>query len=164
MKLFDEKPSHQKKVTHKIGYCVNCGWTHAEIRRVRVDESGSGGSFAVIKPVCVECLKGQRHQVICNLCGRVECDNLYPVSVMRRQIDEQGHTCNLFLHLCAECRGIPHEEVLKRMNVPDMCETCKDRFLCFTNKGQAPAPSRLEKGVLEEEKTQLHKRRRIFWR
>jgi len=159
----DEKP--QKKVAHRIGYCVNCGWVHSEIRRVRVEEETSRGRIAVIKPLCVKCIREQEHQVICDLCGRTKCDNLYPVSVIRRVIGK-GQTCNLFLHLCAECRKIPHEEILKRLNIPEnMCDTCKDRFLCFTNKGKPPVPSSLERGILQDEKTQFHKRRRRFlWR
>lgn len=140
-------------VTHRVGHCVNCGWVHSEIRRVRVSE----GKIAVIKALCVKCIKEQPVFVLCDLCGNKKCDNLYPVSIIRRAFGE-GHSCNLFLHLCAECRQIQHQEVLQRLNVPNVCDTCKDRFMCFTEKYERTPRSKANSGILDDERTWIHKR------
>lgn len=151
-------PYHMKKnkpqVIHRIGHCAICGWVHSEIRRVRVSE----GEKAVIKALCVKCIKEQPVHVLCDLCGRTKCDNLYPVTIMKKSLDD-GQSCNIFIHLCAECRKIPHNEVLSRLNVPtDLCDSCKDRFSCFTSKGEKPSPSSEHSGTLEGKPTKLHKR------
>jgi hypothetical protein len=86
---------------------------------------------------------------------------LYPISVIRRVIGK-NQVCKIFLHLCAECRKIAHEELLRRVEFPEnICDTCNDRFLCFTNKGFPPKPNvRFEKGVLQGEETQFYKKKR----
>lgn len=149
--------SQQHKI-HKIGYCANCGWVHSKIiRRVRTTEYNEQEKVAVIMPLCVDCIKEIDHQVMCNLCGRTKCDNLYPVSIIRKR-GENGFTCKLFLHLCATCRKLPHEEVLYRLNLPEgLCDNCKDRFTCFTNKTFPPPPSQKVFGILQGEKTSFHK-------
>lgn len=144
------------KVAHRIGRCANCGWVHREIRRVRVSE----GKNAIIKAMCVDCIKEQPVYVLCDLCGNKKCDNLYPVSVARKVFGD-GHSCNLFLHLCVECRQIPHKDVLERLNVPNMCDSCKDRFKCFTEKYEKPLPSEQGSGVLDGKRTFFHKRMNI---
>ena len=130
----------EKSVAHKIGYCISCGWVHGWVGRVRVEEITENGKIAVIKSLCKKCQDEFRHQVVCNLCGRTEGDNLYPVSVERKRFDDI-HSCNLFLHLCFKCRQLPHAEVLKRLSAPNMCDTCSDRFLCYTGKNDKTAGS-----------------------
>lgn len=145
-----------KTVAHRIGLCAGCGWVHAEIRRVRYHD----GKNAIIKALCVECINNYKVCGLCDLCGLTKCDNLYPVSIMRKALPN-GQSCNLFVHLCPECRKISHEEVLKRINdkVPkEICDTCNSRFLCFTEKGEKPLPSKVQSGTLEGKKDWFHKR------
>jgi|GEM_PF-4758572 len=146
----------KKAVAHRVGYCANCGWVHSEIRRIRTYDGN-----AVIKAICVKCIKEQPVHVLCDLCGNKKCDNLYPVSIIRKVMD-QGQSCNLFVHLCSECRQIEHKEVLNRMSMPDVCDTCKDRFVCFTEKTSNYQPSSEQtQGTLGGKKTWLHKRIRL---
>jgi len=140
--------------THRVRYCASCGWTHTETSRVRVFE----GNSAVIKALCSKCIKEQPVHVLCDLCGRTKCDNLYPVTITRK-VMANGNNCNLFLHLCVECRKIPHHEILKRMTVPtEICDNCKDRFVCFTEKGGKPFNSEHKMGILDGKKQAIHKR------
>jgi len=145
-----------KKVVHRIGYCTNCGWVHDKIQRVRVGE----GDVSVVKPLCDKCVNHFKHQVICNLCGRTDCDNLYPVTIVRKTVNA-WQSCSLFLHLCAECRKIPHHEILKRLKLPDgICETCEERFVCFTTKSNLPIPQSIPtSGILQGIRTVFQKSR-----
>jgi hypothetical protein len=136
---------------HSIGYCTNCGWVHTTIFRVSVEEGG----IATIKALCSDCIKKRTHQVICDLCGRTRGDNLYPVSITRRVMEER--VCNLFVHLCAECRKIPHNELLKRFKVPDdICNSCKDKFICFTTEGGSALPSIQQSAIVDGKRTTIH--------
>jgi len=147
-----------KRVAHRVGYCQNCGWVHSEIQRVRAEE----GDTLVIKALCSDCMKKYKHQVICNLCGRTKCDNLYPVSILRKVITQQ-QSCLIFLHLCAECRKISHEEILKRLKLPDtLCDSCKNRFECFTNKEQGSYRQSYQRdGTLQGKKQPFYK---TYWK
>jgi len=156
-----QPPKREKYgITHRIGRCANCGWVNVPIRRVRVSE----GKNAVIKALCVDCVKEQEVHVLCDLCGRTKCDNLYPVTVMRKRIGIETtysakKTCNLFLHLCSECRTISHEELLVRLPVPEtICNTCKDRFVCFTEKDSFPISSYETSAVVNNKRTKIYKR------
>jgi len=138
--IADEKG--EKAVSHKIGYCSICGWVHRRVDRVRREETLPDGKTAfVIRPLCIECQKSFAHLVDCDVCGRTECDNLYPVSIMTKRFDKEGHSCNIFVHMCSNCRKIPHSKVLEKLNIPNMCDSCNDRFLCFTSLHMQPYPS-----------------------
>lgn len=156
-------PKKKPEITHRIGHCANCGWVHKEIRRVRISE----GKNAIIKALCIDCIKEQPVHVLCDLCGRTKCDNLYPVTVMRKRLDKPtdggnfpvGNTCNLFLHLCAECRTISHIDLLRRLQLPEnICDTCKDRFVCFTVKSAEPINSQTSSAVVNNQRTKIEKR------
>lgn len=131
--------------THNIGYCAKCGWVNAIIRRVSVEE----GEKAVIKALCINCINKRQHEVICDYCGRTRGENLYPVSIMRKIITKTM-ACQLFVHLCAECRSIPHAKLLTKFQLPDnICDSCKDRFVCFSNKHSSPLPSMSDKAIVD---------------
>jgi hypothetical protein len=119
----------EKLSTHKIGYCQNCGWVHDIVERVRELQ----GDTLTIKALCHSCLAKLNKVIICQNCGVSHGEQLLPVSILRKKLDGD-HTCNLFLHLCQKCRKIPHEELLKTIQLPgNICDTCKDKFTCYTN-------------------------------
>lgn len=144
----------KKKVAHRIGYCQKCGWVHKKIKRIRTEE----GDTSVVKPLCVDCVSKYRHQVICNLCGRTNSDNLYPVPVIRKVINS-WQSCAIFLHLCPECRKINHQELLKRLKLPeDICDSCGERFKCYTSKGDGAIPQSASRtAIIGGKKTTIHK-------
>ena len=147
-------------VVHRIGYCSNCGWVHRAVSRVRQIEEDSRGKYAVIKALCEDYQKGIRREVLCDLCGRKHGDNLYPVTLAKAQYGKKQF-CAVFVHLCPECRMLPHKEVLNRLKPPNLCEDCKGKFVCFTNIGTSPPPTMKTPARIEGKSMTVHKS--PFW-
>jgi len=81
--------------------------------------------------------------VVCAVCGLIKGDNLYATTVERLSF-EGVNTCNFIVLLCKECRGKPHAEIREKLNleVEKLCETCPDRFKCYTSQHGQPEESR----------------------
>jgi hypothetical protein len=76
---------------------------------------------------------------------------------MKKVIDN-NLVCNLVVHLCAKCRKIPHNELLKKFEVPDnLCDTCKERFVCFLNKGAPPMESIQQPCIVDGKTENVHR-------
>ena len=150
-------------IKHKIGWCSICGFVHDTVRPYTMVEKG----ITVIKPICAPCRKNERERermVLCACCGLVQGTNLFPTTI-ERLVFEGDNTCNFIVPLCKECRGMPHSEVREKLNleVTRICETCPDRFKCYTSRHEEATESR----VFQQDPQKFHRNTKItkrFWR
>ena len=150
-------------IKHKIGWCSICGFVHETVRPYTMVEHGK----IVIKPICASCRRKERERermVLCACCGLVKGTNLFPTTVERLTF-EGVNTCNFIVPLCKECRAKPHSEVRNKLNleVTSICETCPDRFKCYTSQHERPEESR----VFQQDPQKLHRNAKVtkrWWR
>lgn len=153
----------KKTIKHKIGWCFVCGPVHVMVRPYTMVEDG----ITVIKPICTSCRKKERERermVICAYCGLTKGANLFPTTIERLTFEETN-TCNFIVPLCGECKGKPHSEIRAKLNIdiPTFCETCPDRFTCYTSQHGKPAESK----VFTQDPQGFHRNERTttrFWR
>ena len=145
-------------VKHKIGLCSICGWTHDVIKPYAIEENGK----TVIRSICRSCRKNSKRQVLCAVCGLKDGINLFPTTIERLIFDEEN-TCNIVVSLCEECKKLPHSELLKKINVPNMCDTCESRILCYTSKHDKPADSIESYKGTGSKRFQVNARSRLGW-
>jgi len=148
---------------HRIGWCVNCGFVHENVRAYTMVEDG----VTVIKPICDKCRKEERQRsrmVYCTLCGLVKGENLFPTTVERLQFNTNS-TCNFVIPLCRECKNRPHSEIRQLLNkeIREICTTCQDRFKCYTTQHEEPRDSK----VFSQDPQKMQRNTRTtkrFWR
>ncbi len=130
----------EKHIKHKIGWCSTCGWVHGIVKAYMFTENGHN----IVKTLCPKCREKDRtaeRYILCAVCGKKQGATLFPVTIEKLNFDD-NNTCNMLVPLCEECRQKPHSEIRQKMEVPDMCETCSDRFSCYTSKHDQPLDSR----------------------
>lgn len=129
----------KKRTRHKVGWCSVCGWAHGIIKPYTFNENGQ----SIIKTLCSTCREKDRVEqrvVLCAVCGPVRGDTLYPVAIEILKFDDES-SCNMFLPLCYTCRQKPHSQIRREIKIPDMCNTCEERYTCFTSQHSEPDES-----------------------
>ena len=152
-----------KPIKHKVSYCNFCGFTHDTVRPYTMTE----GDHITIKAICSSCRKKEREKsrlVFCANCGLVRGETLYPTTIERLIFDEVN-TCNFIILLCKECRAKPHSEVRNKLNleVSSICETCPDRFKCYTSQHEGATESL----VFQQDSLKFHRNTKVtkrWWR
>ncbi len=133
-------PNHSVKtgIKHKVGWCSVCGWVHGTVEQVSSVKDG----VRTVKPLCLSCVKKLEKKIVCAICGEIHGDNIFATVIERKSFDDTN-TCNLVLLLCAKCRKIPHDKILEKVEdgIQSMCDTCPDRFVCYTSQYGEPTPS-----------------------
>jgi len=139
--------SDQNKITrHKIVLCSNCGFTHTNVKPYATVDMRGNNAVMVIKALCPECrkeqLKNETRLVNCAYCGLTKGEKLHPTLIERRVFDGQN-TCNFFIQLCDDCKKIPHNIIREKLDkqLQSLCNSCDDRFKCFTAQHTAPMKS-----------------------
>jgi len=144
-----------KIIKHRIGHCSICGWVHGTIDRVRAESDG----VVTVKSLCKTCQSKMQREVVCSCCGRKSGDNLFPTIVERKRFEIEGGSlpmifnlkskesaCKLMVMLCAECKMFTQDILLRDLAIPGMCDSCADRFICFTTKEKESKPDRFNTG------------------
>jgi hypothetical protein len=145
-----------KAVQHRIGYCQNCGWIHGVVDIIKSEQNGR----IIIKALCKKCQNDLERVIVCACCGEKFGLNLYPTTIERKRFNEDitnqtplgerevESTCNFIVLLCEDCKKLPHETILrnKTFTLPsDICNSCKDRFRCYTAKQEQPHGSVMDR-------------------
>lgn len=141
MNNMDGSLQKEKHIKHKIGWCANCGWVHGIVKAYMFTEQGHN----IIKTLCPKCREKDRtadRLILCAVCGQKQGATLYPVTIEKLNFDEEN-TCNMLVPLCEACRQKSHSEIRSKLGIIDMCETCNDRFSCYTCQHGKPLESRL---------------------
>ncbi len=129
----------KKRTSHKVGWCSVCGWVHGLVKPHTFIENGQ----TVVKTLCVTCRgkdRAEQRMVLCAVCGLVRGETLYPVAIETLTFDDNG-SCNMFLPLCHTCRQKPHSQIRQEIKIPDMCDTCEERYVCYTSQHGQPMDS-----------------------
>lgn len=158
-----DRADRKGAIKHKIGWCSLCGFVHETVRPYTMVEDGK----VVIKPICASCRKNERERermVLCACCGLVKGTNLFPTTIERLAFDDVN-TCNFIVPLCKGCREKPHSEAREKLNLTALtiCETCPDRFKCYTSKHEKPVDSQ----VFEQDPQRFHRNPKLekkYWR
>jgi hypothetical protein len=140
-----------KLLKHRISFCSNCGWIHGTVDMIRSET----GNTALIHPLCKTCQSKFSRQIVCHIYGSKPGQILYPTTVEQKRIEEDRpriqandvSACYIIVMLCNKCKMLPHKELRQKLKIPDtLCDSCSDRFKCYTLPNKPPENSVTDPG------------------